>query len=381
MVGEQLACFREEDLRQFETGKIAPYIFPKDRDTAHADGTPHLITRIFGINPNGLFLVQHRAASRPSNPNKYTDSASGHVTYDAKLDFEKIEDNAKREMEEEMGVLPLVMKFRDNQYHAGEKELAYQFLAVLPSVISPNLAEVSEKSQFLSEDDLRVMLDREEFIEEVADTWRAILDGGELEQLLEKFFEINGKAGTNSGSDDSASHLWDYAGLFIGRFQPFHLGHFQMVEWILDQHPRIIIGIGSAQATRTRENPFSAEEREKFIRNSLLEAGISKEEFEIRKIPDEHDARRWVEKIKESLGDERVVFYSNSDWTRTLFRDQGIPVGEKRFFEFDRLNGTNIRQNIVEEKNWKSLLPPAVQEFMRERGLEIIEDLFADGRD
>ena len=36
-------------------------------------------------------------------------------------------------------------------------------------------------------------------------------------------------------------------GLFVGRFQPFHLGHLDMVKYALTEVDELIIVIGSAQ--------------------------------------------------------------------------------------------------------------------------------------
>jgi len=55
----------------------------------------------------------------------------------------------------------------------------------------------------------------------------------------------------------------DYA-VFIGRFQPVHIGHMQVVKRALERHDRVIIGIGSANLGRRTSNPFTYEERVKF---------------------------------------------------------------------------------------------------------------------
>ncbi len=49
--------------------------------------------------------------------------------------------------------------------------------------------------------------------------------------------------------------------LLIGRFQPFHNGHLEVVKTISKKCDRMIIGIGSAQLSHTFENPFTAGER------------------------------------------------------------------------------------------------------------------------
>ncbi len=53
--------------------------------------------------------------------------------------------------------------------------------------------------------------------------------------------------------------------LFVGRFQPMHIGHLDAIEWILERYRKIIIVIGSSQESRTEENPFTFEERKEII--------------------------------------------------------------------------------------------------------------------
>ena len=58
-------------------------------------------------------------------------------------------------------------------------------------------------------------------------------------------------------------------GLYVGRFQPFHNGHKSVVKEALKHCDRLIIAIGSAQESRTKKNPFTFEERRKFIWHAL----------------------------------------------------------------------------------------------------------------
>lgn len=58
-------------------------------------------------------------------------------------------------------------------------------------------------------------------------------------------------------------------GLYIGRFQPFHLGHRYVIQEALRQCGHLIIAIGSAQESGTEKNPFSVYRRMEFIYNSL----------------------------------------------------------------------------------------------------------------
>ena len=58
-------------------------------------------------------------------------------------------------------------------------------------------------------------------------------------------------------------------GLILGRFQPIHKGHLSLMLLALSRCEKIIVAIGSAQASRTERNPLSYEERRDMIYNAL----------------------------------------------------------------------------------------------------------------
>ncbi|RPJ28200.1 MAG: nicotinamide-nucleotide adenylyltransferase, partial [Nitrosopumilales archaeon] len=58
-------------------------------------------------------------------------------------------------------------------------------------------------------------------------------------------------------------------GLFIGRFQPFHLGHIAAIKFAFTNVDELIIAIGSSQASYDPQNPFTAGERLSMIKDSL----------------------------------------------------------------------------------------------------------------
>lgn len=57
--------------------------------------------------------------------------------------------------------------------------------------------------------------------------------------------------------------------VFIGRFQPFHLGHKHVVTEALGKAGKLIILIGSAHRPRCTRNPWTFKEREQMIRVTL----------------------------------------------------------------------------------------------------------------
>jgi nicotinamide-nucleotide adenylyltransferase len=62
--------------------------------------------------------------------------------------------------------------------------------------------------------------------------------------------------------------------LLIGRFQPFHKGHLQVIKKILGEVDSLIIVIGSSQHKNNLENPLSADEREEMIKRVLEQEGL-----------------------------------------------------------------------------------------------------------
>jgi len=58
-------------------------------------------------------------------------------------------------------------------------------------------------------------------------------------------------------------------GVFIGRFQPLHIGHEYLVRQALDQVKHLIVLVGSANVARDPRNPFTFEERVAMFRSSL----------------------------------------------------------------------------------------------------------------
>lgn len=58
--------------------------------------------------------------------------------------------------------------------------------------------------------------------------------------------------------------MFDYL-VFIGRFQPFHLGHRFVIEQALAQSKQVIVLIGSARVPRSTRNPFTVHERTQMI--------------------------------------------------------------------------------------------------------------------
>ena len=62
-------------------------------------------------------------------------------------------------------------------------------------------------------------------------------------------------------------------GLYVGRFQPFHLGHLGAIKEVLKEVDELAIVIGSAQYSHNPSNPFTAGERLVMIRRENAWSG------------------------------------------------------------------------------------------------------------
>jgi len=154
-------------------------------------------------------------------------------------------------------------------------------------------------------------------------------------------------------------------GLYVGRFQPFHLGHLEAIRHILKKVDAVIIAVGSAQYSHTLENPFTAGERMTMSRLALEEAGISSSKYLLVPIPDVNVHKLWVAHLTSLTPPFQIVF-SNEPLTVTLFREAGFKVEPIPFFNREIYSATEIRKRMLSNEDWSSLVPQSVALFIRQ---------------
>ncbi len=156
-------------------------------------------------------------------------------------------------------------------------------------------------------------------------------------------------------------------GLFIGRFQPFHLGHLSVVERMVEECETIIIGVGSAEKMREENNPLSGGERIEMIKRVLDGQGY--ESYEIYPIPDLNCYPKWPYYVKTILPNFDIV-YGNSGIVTGLFKEIGIEIRHIQMINRDDWKGREVRRMMKEDTKWKDLVPPEVVEFMKDIKIE-----------
>ena len=150
-------------------------------------------------------------------------------------------------------------------------------------------------------------------------------------------------------------------GLYIGRFQPFHLGHLDAIKFALSQVENLWIGIGSSNKSNEKKNPFTADERNEMIISSLDEA--IRKRIQIHYIPDIDDHEKWTYHVDFIVPKYDTVF-SNDDFTRTLYQKRGIKVIPVPLKERENLSGTNIREKMAMGKSWEEFVPEGTKKIL-----------------
>jgi nicotinamide-nucleotide adenylyltransferase len=145
-------------------------------------------------------------------------------------------------------------------------------------------------------------------------------------------------------------------GFFIGRFQPFHLGHRRFLEAIADEVDSIIVGVGSAQASHTVENPFTAGERVSLIHRSIIDLEPTTYTIPIEDI-DRYAV--WVSHVRAMCPPFDVV-YSNNPLVQRLFREAGYEIESVGLVNRDEYRGTAIREKMIGGEPWRDLVPDPV---------------------
>ena len=147
--------------------------------------------------------------------------------------------------------------------------------------------------------------------------------------------------------------------LYIGRFQPPHKGHAEVIRHMAERHDEIVICIGSAYQSHTTVNPFTAGERIEMLRALTLDIAPSTY-FYFIPVPDVHRYNIWVQHIL-SLIPQVDVVYTNNPLIKRLFRDfssltvEGTPVFSRREF-----SGTEVRKRMLRKENWQDLIHRSV---------------------
>ncbi|MFQ3294318.1 MAG: nicotinamide-nucleotide adenylyltransferase [Halobacteriales archaeon] len=153
-------------------------------------------------------------------------------------------------------------------------------------------------------------------------------------------------------------------GCYIGRFQPYHNGHHEMVKRIAEDGDvdELVLGIGSAGDSHMPKDPFTAGERIMMVAKSLQDVDLV-----TYAVPIEDLERNsvWVSHVK-SMSPDFDVAYSNNPLVIQLFEEEDVEVRQSPMFNRDVLEGTEVRERMTDDGDWESLVPEPVIEVVDE---------------
>jgi len=156
-------------------------------------------------------------------------------------------------------------------------------------------------------------------------------------------------------------------GVLVGRFQPFHNGHLEAVRYALKKVDYLYIVIGSSQRDHERDNPFTAGERIAMIKAALDSSDVKPGRWMAIPIADTDSHALWTAILKATVPPFDIVF-TNDGLTTRLLKEQGVKVEAVKYVDRSSYSATNVRNRILEMKEWERLVPEPVASMVKSIG-------------
>ena len=147
---------------------------------------------------------------------------------------------------------------------------------------------------------------------------------------------------------------------YIGRFQPYHLGHQEVLEKIARECEEIIVGVGSAQLSHTFSDPFTAGERISMIMRSLVDINVL---FYVIPIEDIRRNAICAAHVMTMTPPFDVV-YTNNPYVVRLFNEAGFDVRSSPLYQREKYSGSEIRRRMLNDGQWEQLVPHVVADII-----------------
>lgn len=166
-------------------------------------------------------------------------------------------------------------------------------------------------------------------------------------------------------------------GLMIGRYQPFHNGHLELVQQAMSECEEIIIAIAASQFNYTPSNPFTAGERTYMIHEALVAKKIDMNKVYIIPIMNLENNAIWLGHVKSNVPEFDTIYTGNKFVKELAEQGGAIKIRIPVFLHKKTLNATNIRSRIVNDKSWKNLVPESIYQIINDiMGVSRIKMLF-----
>ncbi|MEA2027663.1 MAG: bifunctional nicotinamide-nucleotide adenylyltransferase/Nudix hydroxylase [Campylobacterota bacterium] len=180
---------------------------------------------------------------------------------------------------------------------------------------------------------------------------------------------------------------YDYL-IFIGRFEPFHLGHESVVSKALTLSQKVIILVGSAYQPRTLRNPWDYSEREAMIR-----LGFSEQENKrilIFPLMDyTYNESLWIRSVQQIVNgiaynnigsNAKIGIIGHQKDESSYYLSQFPQWGRVDVANFEGLNSTQIRQEYFNTGAIEGVSPNIAQELEKFKATSAYGDVAHEQR-
>jgi len=175
---------------------------------------------------------------------------------------------------------------------------------------------------------------------------------------------------------------YDYI-LYIGRFEPPHRAHVEIIKQALTQSQHVIVLIGSAYQPRTIKNPLTWQERENMIRSSVT----PKEDNRLICLPLQdktYNDAAWTEQVqslvsKQTENTGRIAITGHSKDKTSYYLNMFPQWDFIEVQKIDELHSTEIRQQMfeleqVDKNNVSEGVYDYLKAFMNSNAFSILKD-------
>lgn len=173
------------------------------------------------------------------------------------------------------------------------------------------------------------------------------------------------------------NHSHYHTAVFIGRFQPFHIGHLYVFEQALKSAQQLLVLVGSSGGARTLRNPFTFAERVAMIHAALPNEWCDR--VILKPLPDfTYNDAAWVKSVTQIVSEtvanpKHSVALVGHDKDETTYYLKLFPnwsyieVGN-----LDGINATAVRKRYFTDdlpaQFDSEILPPPTVKWLREFG-------------
>ncbi len=158
--------------------------------------------------------------------------------------------------------------------------------------------------------------------------------------------------------------------VFIGRFQPLHIGHVQVINQALELAEQVIILIGSVNGPRTFKNPFTFEQRSEVIKET-----VNSDKLYIEGLRDfKYNDNSWIQQVQDIVDQYTVsksvaiIGYHKDDSSNYL---NWFPQWNFISVDLNKnasvIDATTVRNILFEDLNpgfFKGVLPESSYNFL-----------------